>query len=128
MKRAACAVLLIVGALFLVLGPGQAEAHGWRGHRVHGYAWRGHGHHGARVYVGLAPSFWWVGPPAWVRPPVVYTYPRRVIIEEPPVYIQREPVSVPSASYWHYCESAGAYYPTVATCAEPWLRVPPRTQ
>mgnify|MGYP003694325897 CR=1 FL=1 len=29
-------------------------------------------------------------------------------------------------SYWYYCSSAGAYYPTVPTCPEPWIKVPPR--
>jgi hypothetical protein len=34
----------------------------------------------------------------------------------------------PAQSYWYYCSSAGAYYPTVPTCPEPWTKVPPRTQ
>lgn len=125
MKRVVYAVVALFGAFGLLLASSQAQAHGWRGHRIHGYAWHGH-HHGGGVYVGLAPSFWWVGPPVWVAPPAGYRYTRRVIVEEPAVYIQREPP--PPASYWHYCESAGAYYPTVATCPEPWVRVPPRAQ
>jgi hypothetical protein len=32
----------------------------------------------------------------------------------------------PAQSYWHYCPSARAYYPTVPTCPEPWVKVPPR--
>ena len=32
----------------------------------------------------------------------------------------------PSQSYWYYCSSAGAYYPTTPTCPEPWIKVPPR--
>jgi hypothetical protein len=47
-----------------------------------------------------------------------------VIVGERPVYIEREPAASPS--YWYYCESAGAYYPSVASCPEPWLKVPPR--
>ena len=34
----------------------------------------------------------------------------------------------PSQSYWYYCSSARAYYPTAPTCPEPWIKVPPRTQ
>lgn len=34
----------------------------------------------------------------------------------------------PSQSYWYYCSSARAYYPTVSTCPEDWIRVPPRSQ
>ena len=31
-------------------------------------------------------------------------------------------------AYWYYCPSARAYYPTVRTCPEPWVKVPPRAQ
>jgi Protein of unknown function (DUF3300) len=34
----------------------------------------------------------------------------------------------PPESYWYYCASAGAYYPTASTCPEPWIKVPPRPQ
>ena len=34
----------------------------------------------------------------------------------------------PSESYWYYCGSAGAYYPTAPSCPEPWIKVPPRSQ
>ena len=34
----------------------------------------------------------------------------------------------PAESYWYYCPSAGAYYPTVSTCEQPWIKVPPRAQ
>jgi hypothetical protein len=34
----------------------------------------------------------------------------------------------PPESYWYYCASAGAYYPTAFTCPEPWIKVPPRPQ
>jgi len=49
-----------------------------------------------------------------------------VIVREQPVYIERESASSPS--YWYYCESAGAYYPSVPTCPEPWVKVPPRIE
>jgi len=34
----------------------------------------------------------------------------------------------PSQSYWYYCPSARAYYPTAPTCPEEWIKVPPRAQ
>src|SRR4029453_14472042 len=34
----------------------------------------------------------------------------------------------PPESYWYYCASARAYYPTAPTCPEPWIKVPPRAQ
>jgi len=34
----------------------------------------------------------------------------------------------PPQSYWYYCSSARAYYPTVPRCPEPWIKVPPRAQ
>jgi hypothetical protein len=37
------------------------------------------------------------------------------------VYIEKPP-----AGYWYYCPSVSAYYPNVASCAEPWMRVAPR--
>ena len=32
--------------------------------------------------------------------------------------------SEPAPSYWYYCQSAGAYYPDVLSCPEPWVPVP----
>jgi hypothetical protein len=32
----------------------------------------------------------------------------------------------PAQSFWYYCPSARAYYPTAPTCPEPWIKVPPR--
>ena len=32
--------------------------------------------------------------------------------------------SAPAPSYWYYCPSAGAYYPDVPACPEPWVPVP----
>src|SRR5215467_9996754 len=44
------------------------------------------------------------------------------------VHRLRAKTQQPAQAYWHYCPSAGAYYPTVATCPEPWVKVPPRLQ
>jgi hypothetical protein len=74
-----------------------------------------HGH----VIVRGGP-FWWGPPyyPYWFYPGSAY-YPPPVP-PVPPEYIQQAP-----PGYWYYCESAGAYYPTVQTCPEPWVLVAP---
>ena len=95
--------------------------HGFEGHRFEGH----HGFHG-RGFIGIGPSFYW-GPywdPFWPYggyAPYAYT-PSPVIVDSPPVYIEKPP-----AGYWYYCPSVRAYYPNVQSCAEPWMRVAPRT-
>jgi len=42
------------------------------------------------------------------------------------VHRLRAKTQQPSQAYWYYCFSTGAYYPTVPTCPEPWIKVPPR--
>jgi len=91
------------------------------------------------VFIGAGP-FWW-GPyhPYWWEPPYrhwlydpyvpyyyYYYYAPPIVIQEPPVYIQRP--APPEGPYWYYCESAKAYYPTAPSCPEPWIKVPPRPQ
>jgi hypothetical protein len=85
-----------------------------------------HHFHGGRVIVGVGP--WWWGPPYpyWYYPPPAYYVPRSVAAEEPPVYIERSPVTHPEG-YWYYCPSAKAYYPQISNCQEPWVPVPPTT-
>ena len=116
--------LLVLVALFVLVAlPSAATAHG-------------------RVVVGIGP--WWdpfwpyaspyyaYGPPYWYPP--YYAYPPPVV-EDPPIYIQREPAppvgqeSTLPAGYWYYCPSASGpgYYPSVPTCAEPWVPVAPRS-
>jgi hypothetical protein len=138
MKRAAWVVSLVAAVLLLTAVPSLAGARGGRGHGRHGHGWHGrgwygHGSHGhgyyrPRVYIGLGPAFWWGPGAAWYGPPPAYVYPRRVIVEQPAVYIQREPTPEPPPSYWYYCESAGGYYPSVPSCPEPWVKVLPRTE
>jgi hypothetical protein len=50
----------------------------------------------------------------------VYLPSPPVVVQEPPVYV--EPAQ---PGYWYYCPSAGGYYPTVPSCPEPWVPVPP---
>jgi len=43
------------------------------------------------------------------------------------MYVQQEPAPAvaPPQTYWYYCASAKAYYPTVQKCPEAWIKVPP---
>jgi hypothetical protein len=119
MKRSAMASFLALVLLLVPVAPGLA--------------WRGHSGVRTRVFVGVGPAFWW-GPywwgPYWWQYPPYYVYPPPpVVVQEPPVYVQREPPPTPAPqSYWYYCESAKAYYPTVPACPEPWVKVPPRPE
>ena len=49
----------------------------------------------------------------------VYAYPA-------PAYVVPPAYAPPPPSYWYFCRSAGAYYPYVPSCPEPWLPVPAR--
>jgi hypothetical protein len=125
------------GAFVLALGlaawPAVASAGG--GHHGH------HHHHGSRVVIGVGPYWGW-GAPWWYGPRYYYPYPYpaygypvypapvyapRVVVEEPPIYVERDPAPA-SAGWWYYCEPSGAYYPDVESCAEPWVKVPPRSE
>jgi hypothetical protein len=101
----ALAVAVVLGAAGSVHARGAGGFRGGHHHHVHG---GGRGH----AIVGFGPSFYYAPPwgPYW------YGYPPPVV-DEPPV--------APPAT-WYYCTSARAYYPTVATCAEPWVPVPAR--
>jgi len=114
-------VALIVMAIVLT-AVSVSEAGGRHGRHHNGFF-------GPRVFigVGVAPA---VVYPWWYHRPVYY-YPAPVIVEEPPVYVQRQPAPAPPAtaeSYWYYCASAQGYYPTVQSCPEAWIKVPPRSQ
>ena len=80
--------------------------------------------HGSRARVGVHfGTVWgpWGYPPPWYYPSVVVVEP-----EPAPVYIeQNEP---PNTAVWHYCRSAGGYYPYVRECPEGWLKVLPEVE
>lgn len=123
MKRWGWASLLVVALLAASVVPGDA------GGRRHHHA------RGPRVFVGFGfgPA-WWYPYPYWYYPPAYVYPPPTVIVREPPVYIEQQPVppagSAPAApqQYWYYCEPTGAYYPSVQTCSEAWVKVPARPQ
>jgi hypothetical protein len=65
-------------------------------------------------------------PAAYSYPPPYY-YPPTVVVQPPPVYIEQPPPAPPAPpAYWYYCMSAKAYYPSVPTCPEDWIKVPAR--
>ncbi len=127
---------MLLGALLLAGAPGQAEArgkHGSHGHSYHkghgGYAYHGghhhYGHHGAHFSLWLGPLWY----PAYAyRHYYPYQHETAVIVEERTVYVERPASAAPAGSWWYYCESAGGYYPDVASCPKGWVKVPPRPE
>ena len=87
-------------------------------------------HHHPGVFIGVGPLWWpYAYPyPYWAYPPGYVYSPPPLVVEEPPVYVQQQPPAPPDGPYWYYCASARAYFPTAATCPEPWVKVPPRPE
>jgi hypothetical protein len=86
---------------------------------------RWHGRHGGSHF-----GFYFGAPLFWDSYPYYYRYPRTVVIEPPPVYVQQSPpvyVQQPQA-YWYYCPNPAGYYPTVSSCPSGWMPVLPRQQ
>ncbi|MGH7392841.1 MAG: hypothetical protein ACREM3_25815 [Candidatus Rokuibacteriota bacterium] len=141
MKKLA-ALLVLVALVVIATAPSLAWAdRGGRRHGVHRHGGHGHRHfhgfrhtHGfrSRVFIGVGPGFvypYYYYP--YYYPPAYYSYtPPPVVVQEPPVYIQQPAQPAPSQpeAYWYYCPGSRAYYPSVQTCAEPWVKVPPRVQ
>ena len=117
MRNVVAASLLAVAFLLVHVLPSYAGGHG--GHGGHGFGHHHGSHHGfhghGAIVVGpvIGPWFWW--DPWWYYPPPYYAYPP----PPPQLYVQPQ-------SYWYYCVSAKAYYPTVPTCPEVWIKVPPQ--
>lgn len=90
-------------------------ARGGQGHR-------GHFGRGAVVIGGLglgllyAPALY---PYPYYAYPYAYPYAYDSAVVTAPAYNMPPPAPI-----WYYCESAGAYYPYVASCAEGWRQVP----
>ena len=94
---------------------------GFGGH--HGFGHRFDGHHGFERFhgggvIGFG-SYWdpyWDPWAYWPYGPYAYM-PSAPSVQGPPVYIEK-----PQAGY---CPSAGAYYPGVQSCPQPWTPVAP---
>jgi len=108
-SRWAFGALAVAAALFA----GSALAHG-------------------RVVVGVGFGF---GFPAYYYPapyyyPAYYPYPyyppTQVVVQQPPVYTERQDVN--EAGYWYYCAAAKGYYPYVKECPGGWQKVAPQPQ
>jgi hypothetical protein len=121
MKKWWWASVLVVA----ILAFNTAPSHAWGGHHFHG---------GTRVFVGVGGPFWWGPYPYWYYPPPpAYVYaPPAVVVQQPPVYVEQNPpppsAGAPAApqQFWYYCQPSGAYYPSVQTCQEAWVKVPSR--
>ncbi len=121
MKKTAAIALLMVLVLLVSAGSGFA----WnRGGGFHHGGFRGHG----VVVVGPGCCWgpWW----GWgYYPPPYYYYPQpQVVVQPAPIYVEREPQPQPPESFWYYCPSTRAYYPSVQSCGEAWVKVPPRSE
>jgi len=96
-----------------------------------GRGYHGHsGHHhrdrwSTSVVIGLPLYFGprYVYPGSYYDPYPYPRYPRTVVIERAAPTVQVSP-GPPPAQYWYYCDAAGAYYPYVSSCPEPWRTVP----
>ena len=90
---------------------GPALAHDGHGGHFHGGHVHGHHEHFG-VVIGAPTFFWPIDPfPNYYSPPVV--------IESPPVYIERDQPS----GYSYYCADPRGYYPQVRVCPGGWQRV-----
>jgi hypothetical protein len=102
MKTAAMVAVLVAGSLLISVAPSYAWWHrGW---------W--------------SPPFWVVAPPPVVVAPAPVVVAPAPVIEAPPVYAQQGPAQ----GSWYFCPSSKAYYPSVQTCPEAWVKVPPRAE
>ena len=71
-------------------------------------------------------------PPAPAAPSADVAPPPPPPAPAPPVPAAPSASSAPAAAppataYWYYCPDAKAYYPSVSTCPEAWVKVPART-
>jgi len=120
-KKISVIALLMIAVLLVP----AASSFAWVRHG----GFNGHGHGvvvvGPRFGWGWGPYWGWGGYYGGYYPPPYY-YP------QPQVYVQPAPIyadsPAPPESYWYYCASTKAYYPSVPSCSEAWIKVPPRSE
>ena len=84
-----------------------------------------HGH--GRVFLGFNfgfPGYYYPPAPYYYYPSPAY-YPAPVVIQQPPVYTERQQAAPESQGYWYYCAATRGYYPYVKECPGGWQKVPP---
>ena len=64
---------------------------------------------------------------AYYPPPYYYQQPQ-VVVQPAPIYVERNEQPQPQESFWYYCPNTKAYYPSVPSCSEAWVKVPPRSE
>lgn len=95
-------------------------------------AHRGSSHRHARIGVVIGSP--WAVPWSYSDYyfPYTYTYssPPVVVLPSPPIYIEQSTAPQVNGQqegyWWHYCQSARAYYPYITECPQGWQRVPPQ--
>ena len=126
MKKAVAVALLLVLVLLIPAGPSFAGGGGFHGGGFHG------GFHGRGVVVvggccwGWGWGWGWGWPGYWAPPVIVQP---QVIVQPAPVLVDNsgQPAQ-PQESFWYFCPNTRAYYPSVQSCSENWVKVPPRTE
>ena len=114
MKRSGLVLSLVAVMNSLPAGAEQGNHGGYSNHGGYGYG-RGYGYGALGLGLGLGAIY--------LANPYVYAQPYN-----PPIVIDNRvlPIQGPQGSgSWFYCDSAGAYYPYVLQCQEPWRRVLP---
>jgi len=121
----------------------SASAHNHRHHHVNwGVSFGGGGYYPGYYGSGMyGPGVWspgfygyrsyGYGNPFFMSPPVYVVPPPVITSVRPPVYIQKQESQPPQptqprAGYWYYCQNPAGYYPTVRSCAQGWIPVPPQ--
>jgi len=112
----AALVTLSFVAAFLVI---PVTANAWDRGFHHGHPFHhGHFRHGGCCFFGGFAAGVFTGAVLGGAFAPVYTYPAPIYVTPAPTY------APPPLTYWYYCRSAGAYYPYVPSCPEPWVPVP----
>jgi len=133
MKKAVAVALLFVFVLLIPAAPSFAWSRGGGGFH-HGGGFHG-GFHGRGVVVVGPGCCWgpgwgwgWGGYYGGYYPPPYYYQPQ-VVVQPAPVYVERnEQQQAPPESFWYYCPDTRAYYPSVQSCKDTWVKVPPRSE
>jgi len=107
-------------------GGGGVRHGGWPGHGGWQGGWHGHGAIGGGPGCCWGPWWGW-GWGGYYPGPYYYPQPQ-VVVQPAPVYVDNSQSSEPAESYWYYCPSTKAYYPSVSSCGEAWIKVPPRSE